>query len=92
VSDLTNEELDGLEARYADNKPSHPCPYCGSVDWEIGAIGRGRTSWHCARVDLPDRETRSLHYSASTFEASNGSPDVLRAIAEIRRRRLSELP
>jgi hypothetical protein len=84
VSLLTDEELCELERRYADSKPTHPCRYCGAVDWLIGSVGRGSTSWRCARIDMSDRETRSLHYSESLVEMFHGDPRVLQVVTEIR--------
>lgn len=78
---MTDEKLAAIEARYSRVVPTKPCRVCRAVNWVSTSVGGGMTSWACGLA------ADQKHANASTIVTSNGDPDVLALIAEVRRLR-----
>ncbi len=87
--DLSANELTFIERLYATPEIT-PCPVCGAPR-RLVHFGPGEPSiWACSKA----KPTPSVgHYEVSRFvQRRHGDADVLRLVAEVRRRRAAEAP
>lgn len=97
MTDLTDEKLTEMEARYAPTPPP-PCRVCGAA-LQAGYMGQGRIDYYCSSPEADglqfkwgsdEEKAASEHRSRSHVMHTAmhfGARDVLVLIAEVRRRR-----